>query len=134
MTILLGGTDLTLPLSLALDAACLVALAGFLVSFLRSSNKSYGSIMIIILTLSYFGYPTINIYTLYSITNQEPTKIQGSIAVAISIFNLYWTAAFALFTYLVSHSIIEGKFFNFRKFIFLITLACLISTLLFPLL
>jgi len=89
--------------------------------------------MIIILTLSYFGYPTINIYTLYSITNQEPTKIQGSIAVAISIFNLYWTAAFALFTYLVSYSIIAAKSFDFKKFIFLIAFTCLTATLLFPL-
>lgn len=119
--------------SLFFDIACVIILSGFLYSFIKYSNKSYASFMIITLTLSYFGYPAINIYTFLFIHTEEASHTQGAIAVAVSIFNLYWTAAFALFTYRVSYSIIEAKAFSFKTFIWSITFTCLFATLLFPL-
>ncbi len=144
--------DFSWYLPLILDFACLLALGAFLLSVIRFSSKTYGFLMIIVLILSYVGYPVINIYTFFFAKDQEEqSPILGSLAVAISIFNLYWTAAFAYFTYLVSkllapksmasESLIETSIisesdseFNldFKKIIPLIALACILPSLLFP--
>jgi len=120
-------------ISLVLNIPCFFVLTAFLYSFIRHSNKSYASLMIIILTLSYILYPFINIYTTFYIKDRLPTETEASIDVAINIFNLYWTAAFALFTYIVADSIISLKAFNFKLFFWIIFLISLLASLLFPL-
>ncbi len=120
-------------IALLLNIPCLFILVAFLYSFIKSRNQSYASIMIIVLTLSYILYPFINLYTMFYVRDRLPTEAEASLDVAINIFNLYWTAAFALFSYVIADSIIYFKAFNFKIFFWVVFLVSLLASLTFPL-
>jgi len=122
------------PFSLALDIGFLIALSIFLFFFLKAKDKNNAYIMIVILTLSYVGFPILNLYTTFVINNRTPTKIEGCIAAAVNVFNLYWTIIYALYTYRLSKSILEVKAFSFVQFFTKAVIFSFIVSSIFPLL
>lgn len=124
---------LPIQVSLVIDVAIILIFSVFLFSFLRNRERNYGIVMILILTISDLGYPLMHIITMIWVRFGLNINVLGPIALTVNCFNLYWTAALALYTYLLFNSIIESKVFHYKRFIYSALFVCLIWSLAFPL-
>jgi len=124
---------LPLRTSLIIDVAIILIFSIFLLSFLKKREKNYTMITILILTLSDLGYPLMHMLTIIWVKFDFNLNVLGPIAFAINGFNLYWTAALALYTHLLFKSILESKTFYYKRFVYCALLICLTLSLAFPL-
>jgi len=132
------NTEFEIPIPFALSFHGLVLVA-LLISFwklLRIKDRNYGFYMVAILHLCYIGYPIMNIISIHWVYfegwNKPPTPIMGSLAVVFYVFSIHWTSANALFTYLLTKSILAGKSFPFKKFLWTVFAISAFVTALFP--
>lgn len=128
------NTPQVLPLhtSLLIDVVIILIFSIFLLSFMRNREKNYTMITILILTLSDLGYPIMHILTIIWVKFDLNLNVLGPIAFAVNGFNLYWTAALALYTHFLFKSIIESKSFHYKRFIIVALFICLTLSLAFP--
>ena len=71
----------------------------FVFSFCRLKEKSIGLYMILILTLSDFSFPLMNMITVMIEINKEWDHILYIVAVVLFCFSLYWSTVIAVFSY-----------------------------------
>jgi len=124
---------LPLQVSLSIDAAIILIFSIFLLSFLKNRERNYGMVMILILTLSDLGYPFMHIFTILWVKFGLNLNLLGPIALTINCFNLYWTAALALYAHLLFKSIMDSRVFHYKRFIYSALFICLALSLAFPL-
>jgi len=124
---------LPIQVTLFIDVAVIITFSAFLLSFLKTCEKNYGLLMILILTLSDLGYPIMNILTTIWHKYNLDINVLGPFALSVNGFNLYWTAALAVYTHLLFDSIKNYKAFHYKRFICSAFLICLAFSLALPL-
>jgi len=117
---------------LVIDIITIISLLSFLRSFLSTKEKNYGLYMILILNISDLAYPITNLLTIFLSKNPQNLKIIGPMVVSIYSFFVVWSAAFAIYTYMLLKSIHQGSFFNYKCFMFLAITISLFFAILFP--
>src|SRR4051812_2069240 len=85
----------------------------FFFSFARLPEKDPGLHMILILGISNFMYPFLDIVIMGFLEGQTAINIVGAIEVICFHFSLYWTVAIAIFVFLIFKN---GKAPNPRSF------------------
>ena len=88
--------------------------------------------MILILNISDLADPIVNILTVAFSQDPKNLKVIGPLVVAIYSFFIDWSAAFAVYTYMLLKSIKESSFFNYKRFFIPAFTICLFFTLFFP--
>jgi len=71
----------------------------FLISFFRLKEKSSSQYMILILTISDFGYPLKSMLDYYFVKDLPTSYLSSCFGSYIYRWSLYWSVAIGLFTY-----------------------------------
>lgn len=115
-------SDYEIPnvIAMVIHTLALIALIISLWKLFSSKDKSYSFYIVSILHIAYAGYPIMKFISIFWIhfegwINPPPFSI-GGVAIIIYVFSIHWTAANALFTYLLSRSVVLVKPFDLKGF------------------
>jgi len=125
----IGGDPIDWHIVLVVNIISVLAFLIFLCKIIRTSQKNYGFFMILILTVVDLSYPVIKIITIYFAKNPIPISLLGDITQGMQGFKLDWNAAFSVYTFLVYQSFMQKRLFNFKKFMFLALVICILTTI-----
>ena len=113
-----------------LNVLIIAATTIFLVNFTKMSRKNLGLYMILTLNLFCWVYTFSDIFQLFFTWRLLARQIAESIKYFVFEFSLFWTAAFAIFSYNVLEGAKSG--FDQKRFFVIALVSCILLSLGYP--
>jgi len=112
------------------DILCTTGYIVFLINFLSSKNKNYGSYYIIIFNVGFLFYSVLQTFKYEIVTSQLTADLFEVFVNLLFYFSMFWSCAFSIYTYNLLKDL--SAYFNHRRFFIISIIVCLLLASLLP--